>query len=73
MNRQDLAKEVSEFILNVLELDDDSEVDLDAAGAAVQEFIATLEEDEDDEDAKDEGAGTDTGDGTDTSGDASKE
>lgn len=49
MTREELAKEVSDFILDkdafIVE-DEDLGVDFDAAGLAVQQFISDLETDE---------------------------
>jgi len=52
MNREELAKEVSEFILNKedgLEVDDESDIDLEEAAPKISNFVEELQNANDDE------------------------
>jgi hypothetical protein len=48
MNRADLIKEVTDFITTNIE--DAEEVDLAEAAAAIEDYVLSLEDEEDDED-----------------------
>jgi hypothetical protein len=55
MNRTDLVKEVSEFILTEVNKEDpDGELDLGAVAGEVEEFIQELDASDDDEDETDD-------------------